>query len=126
LPIFLLYYVHMDYESPIGIIKRVGVYLGVSMPTDKKRLISELQGLEACRFDLAQKTAEWHCKVAEYRNRMLHPKDKDMTELDRTTMLDAHVAVVRKDYELLCKLEELVRDRIELGKTLLTLGGNSI
>ena len=101
--------------------RRVGIYMNVAMPTDKKRLIKELQGLEACRYDLARKSAEWHKLVAEYKNRMLHPKDKELTELDRTTMLDAHVAVVRKDYEFLCKLEEIVRDRIELGKILLTL-----
>lgn len=111
----------MDYQSPTEIIKRVGIYLSTAMPTEKKHLISHLQGLEATRFELAKATAEWHQLVAEYKNRMLHPKDKDMTELDRTTMLDYHVAVVRKDHELLMKLEELVKDRIELGKLLLTL-----
>jgi hypothetical protein len=36
-------------------------------------------------------------------------------------MLDAHIGIVRQDYEFLCKLEELVRDRLEFGKLLLTL-----
>ncbi len=111
----------MEYQSPTEILRRLGLYLSVAMPTTGKRLVEHLQGLEACRFDLAKKTAEWHRHTAEYKNRMLHPKDKDMTELDRTTMLEAHVAVVRQDYELLCKLEEIVKDRIELGKILLTL-----
>lgn len=91
------------------------------MPIERTRLIDHLQGLEATRYELAKATVEWHQLVAEYKNRMLHPKDKEMTELDRVTMLDAHVAVVRKDYELLCKLEELVKDRMELGKQLLQL-----
>lgn len=111
----------MDYQSPTEIIKRVGLYLGAAMPIEKKRLIEHLQGLEATRFELAKAAAEWHQELAERKNQVLHPKDPQMTELDRTTMLDAHVAVVRKDYELLCKLEELVKDRIELGKQLLTL-----
>lgn len=111
----------MEYQSPTEILRRLGLYLGVTMPTSGERLVAHLQALEACRFDLAKKAAEWHKLTSEYRSRMLHPKDKDLTELDRTTMLDAHVAVVRQDYELLCKLEEIVRDRIELGKLLLTL-----
>ena len=115
----------MEYTSPTEIIKRVGIYLGAAMPTEPKRLIDHLQGLEATRFDLAKASAEWHQLVAESKRRMLHPKDKDLTELDRVTMVEANIAVVRKDYELLGKLEELVRDRIELGKTLLQLNCNT-
>lgn len=116
----------MEYESPTEIIKRVGGYLSTPLSLDTVVLIDQLTGLEACRFELADKTTEWHQHVAEYRNRMLHPKDKDMTELDRNVMLDAHVAVVRKDYEFLCKLEELVRERLQMGKLLLTLNQNTI
>jgi hypothetical protein len=116
----------MEYESPTGIIKRVGGFLSVPLPLDNVPLINHLTALEACRYELADKSTEWHRKVAEYRNRMLHPKDKEFTELDRTTMLDAHVAVVRQDYEFLCKLEDLVKERIQLGKTLLTLNQNTI
>lgn len=111
----------MEYQSPTEIIKRVGVYMSVSMPTDKKRLVDELRGLEACRYDLALKTAEWHKLLADKKRQALHPKDKDLTELDRNVMLDANVSVIRQDYEFLLKLEELVRDRLDLGKTLLTL-----
>jgi hypothetical protein len=64
----------MEYQGPTAIIKRVGIYMSTAMPTDKKRLIEELQGLEACRFELAKKTAEWHKLVAEYKNRVLHLK----------------------------------------------------
>lgn len=94
--------------------------MSVTMPSGKEKLVDELRCLDACRYELAKKSAEWHRVLAEQKNRMLHPKDKDMTELDRNVMLDAHVAVVRQDYEFLCKLEELVKDRIELGKLLLT------
>lgn len=111
----------MDYESPIEVLSRVGRYLRVPLPDEHRTLTAHLRSLEATRYDLAEATAEWHSKVAVYKNRMLHPKDKELTELDRNVMLDAHVSVVRKDYEFLCKLEELVKDRIELGKILLTL-----
>ena len=111
----------MEYQSPTEIIRRVGVYLSAVMPTDQKKLVDELVGLEACRFELAKMTAEWHMLLADKKRQVLHPKDKDLTELDRNVMLDANVSVIRSDYEFLVKLEELVKDRIELGKVLLTL-----
>lgn len=109
----------MDYEQPTEIIKKVGTYLNVPLP--KNNLESYLCELESIRFTLAETVTDWHKQVAEMKARMLHPKDKDMTELDRNVMLEAHIAVIRKDYELLVKLEDLIKDRIELGKIILTL-----
>lgn len=109
------------YESPISVIKRVGLYLRTAMPIQGKKLVDHLQGLEATRFDLAQAVVDWHQLLAEKKNQMLYPKDKDKTEMDRRVMLDASVAVIERDYKFLCKLEELVRERIELGKIFLTL-----
>lgn len=111
----------MEYQSPTEIIRRVGVYLSTAMPTQQKRLIDELVSLEACRYELANKTAEWHMLLADKKRQVLHPKDKDLTELDRNVMLDANISIIRKDYEFLVMLGELVKDRLELGKLLLTL-----
>lgn len=111
----------MEYQSPTGIMKRVGVYMSVAMPTNKSKLAGHLLGLDGCRFDLALKAVEWHMLLADKKRQVLHPKDKDLTELDRTVMLEANVSIIRSDYEFLIRLEELVKDRIELGKTLLTL-----
>lgn len=110
----------MEYQPPTEIMGRVGAYLRTPIPTNKKQLISELVGLEACRYDLAKDVVEWHSLLANKKRQMLHPKDKDLTELDRTVMLDANVSVIRQDYEFLVKLEELVKERIDLGKDLLT------
>lgn len=109
------------YQSPTEVIKRVGLYLSVAMPSNKDKMVDHLLGLEACRYDLSQKVTEWHQLVADTKQRALRPKEKEYTELDRTVMMDADISLVRKDYEFLVKLEELVRDRIELGKTLLIL-----
>lgn len=109
----------MQYKEPVDVIKQVGVYLSVALPLEKNLLMVHLQGLESVQFELAKSRTEQHKIYAEMRNRMLHPKDKDMTELDRNVMLDSHVAVIRKDYELLLRLEELVTSRIELGKIFL-------
>lgn len=43
-----------------------------------------------------------------------HPKDKELTDFDRRTMLDAQVAEVRADYELAAGLEQLVKERCAL------------
>lgn len=111
----------MDYQSPTPIIKRVGIYLNNAMPLSRSKLIDHLQGLEATRKELAEAVVDWHLKVAKSKNQMLHPKDKDLTELDRTVMLEAHISVIRRDYEFLVKLEELVKDRIELAKVMLPM-----
>lgn len=109
------------YQPPTETIKRVGAYLSVALPSNKQKLVDALIGLEACQFELSQKTVEWHKLLADKKAIALRPKDKDYTELDRTTLLDADVSIIRSDYEFLVKLEELVKGRIELGKVLLTL-----
>jgi hypothetical protein len=111
----------MEYQPPTEVIKRVGIYMSVAMPTNKNKLADHLVGLDACRYDLAKKTAEWHKLLADKKRQALHPKDKDLTELDRNVMLEANVSVIRADYEFLVRLEELAKERIELGMVLLTL-----
>jgi hypothetical protein len=109
------------YNPPTPIIKRVGIYMSVAMPMGREKIRDHLQGLEATRYELAKVRCDWLQMLHEKKNQMLHPKDKDLTELDRKTMVNASVAVIERDYEFLCKLEELVKDRIELGKIFLTV-----
>ena len=77
--------------------------------------------LEKERFDLGKMRCEWLKLLHESKAKMRHPKDKDLTDLDRTTMLNGSVAFIQRDYEFLVVLEKLVEDRLELGKLLLTL-----
>lgn len=70
------------------------------------------------RAELADKKNEWLQMLHEKENQMLWPKDKDKTELDRRVMLNASVAVIRRDYEFLKDLDRLVEQRIELFKVL--------
>lgn len=108
------------YEPPTEIIKRVGIYLSNAMPDGKDKLVAHLRGLEATRYKLAEATADWLQLLHEKKNQMLHPKDKELTEMDRRVMLNASIAIIERDYEFLCKLDVLVKDRIELGKLFLT------
>lgn len=111
----------MEYNTPTAIIAKVGRYLGKALPDDREALIKHIKGLEALRFELAEAVAEQHKLVAEMKQRMLHPKDKDYTELDRNVMLDAHISVIRKDYEFLVEIQTIIRDRIDLAKLLLDI-----
>lgn len=111
----------MDYQAPTELIKKVGKFLGRELPEEKTALINHIKGLEALRYELAEATAEQHRIVVDMRRKMLHPKDKEFTELDRNVMLDAHVSVLKKDLEFLLSLQEIIRDRIELAKVLLTI-----
>ncbi len=109
----------MDYQSPTEIIKEVGSHLSKKIPSDKQKMKDHLIDIESVRFALSEALVNQHKALVELRQRMLHPKDKDLTELDRNTMLDANASVYKRDYEFLEKLDELVRDRIEIIKTLL-------
>lgn len=91
----------MEYESP-PIIHTLSIMRGK---------VNEDE-LEKLRYELAETTVDWLRKLHEARAQMLRPKDKDMTELDRKTLLDSSVAVIERDYEFLLRLEGIVRDRI--------------
>lgn len=80
--------------------------------------VENVENLAKLQFELAQKKTEWMQLVYEKENQMLHPKDKELTEMDRRVMLNASTAVIKKDYEMLVTLERLVRDRIDLFKRL--------
>lgn len=112
-----------DYQPPTEVIKRVGIYLKVTMPggPGPRKLITHLQGLEATQYRLAEAVVDWHKLLNEKKSQMLYPKDKDYSEMDRKIMLNASVAIIKRDYEFLVKLQELVRDRIDFGKSLLTM-----
>lgn len=55
----------------------------------------------------------------EGREKLRMPKDKDYTEWDRKTMLEASIAALREQYEYVKGLEELVRERVELYKLMM-------
>lgn len=43
-----------------------------------------------------------------------HPKDKELTDFDRKTMLEAATATIREEYEYAKGIEEIVKERIDL------------
>lgn len=101
-------------EYPI--VDKLQPYLSIPIPTNPQ---AHLRGLESLRYALAESAVEAHQKLLEKRRQALWPKDKELTELDRKTRLDGDTAGYEADYEFLLKLEEIVKDRIELGKLLI-------
>lgn len=110
------------YQPPTEIMRRAGMYLRVTMPDAKAKLKEHLRVIEAVRYELAETRADWGKMLAEKKSQYLHPKDKEFTEMDRKIMLNAQLADIERDYEFLCTIELLVKERIDLGKVLLTVG----
>lgn len=102
----------------IAIIASIGNYLREELPRDQAKLRDHLAGLEAQRMELLEVTVDWKMLLAEKKSQYLHPKDANLTELDRTTMLNASIANIQRDVSFLEVLVDLVTQRIQLGKTI--------
>lgn len=75
-----------------------------------------MQALQTLRLELTEARVEALKLLQEKRKQMLWPKDTGITELDRKVRLAADCSPFERNYELLLKLEEVVRDKIELDK----------
>ena len=75
--------------------------------------------LEPLREPLLSLRCKLQKEYYQAREKLRVPKDKEYTDLDRNTMLDAYSSEVREKYELVKGLEELVGERVELIKILL-------
>ena len=104
-----------DNSRVMDIISRVGALLRVPIVVGGQ----DLPALDALRFELLEVRVDWGQMLAEKKSQYLHPKDKNLTELDRKISLNASLANIERDYEFLVGLEKLVEQRIELGKALL-------
>lgn len=108
------------YSPPIELLEKVGQVL--QEPLDAfniETLKAQLVATEAIRYELSYKRCEWLEKLMKERERARMPKDKDYSEMDRKTMLDASTSMVEGDYAFLVSLEDIVKDRINLGSLFL-------
>jgi hypothetical protein len=94
---------------------------------DSKMTVEQVQKLEPLRGRLMRvRVGLWkELVLSREKLRMPNykpdPKDKDTpryTDFDRNTMLNAAVAELEADYELVKSLEQLVKERIEVIKWL--------
>lgn len=107
-----------DNSRVTSIISQIGNYLREELPEDQIEGERHLAALDALRFELLEVTVDWKCLLAEKKSQYLHPKDSSMTELDRRVSLNASVATIERDVDFLMGLQDLVTQRIELGKSL--------
>jgi len=83
------------------------------------KLQQQILSLQFLRVELNTETRKALAILQETRRRMLWPKDKDLTELDRKTRMNADCAEYEQSYEFLLKLENIVQDQIDIMKILL-------
>lgn len=79
----------------------------------------DAKDFEKVRPRLLGLRVEYYTKLCKAREQYRHPKDKELTDFDRKTMLEASVAEIQADYELVRGLEELVGERVDLLKLLI-------
>jgi hypothetical protein len=98
------------------IVNKLRPFLSTPLPLLQPNLRQHLVGLDCLRLALAEARVDALSELQTKRKQMLWPKDKDMTELDRTTRLNGDVSVYEKNWQFLVQLEEIVKDQLELGK----------
>lgn len=103
----------MEYKEP-AIIKEAVSLLRLRIPPDDESIESHIIDISAIQSDVAIATSDALKLLHEKRKQLLWPKDKDTTELDRKTKLDADTAPLQRDFELLIRIEELLRQRVAI------------
>lgn len=106
------------YESPTELLKRIGELLQPLVFEGGLEQQSQLEMMEALArrrnelldalHELLLARVRAQQELSETASRVLFPKDKELTELDRKTRLDASVAHIQHDVDLLSGLEELI------------------
>lgn len=103
----------MNDNTPNIIIGKVGALLRQPMTPDN------LKELDALRFELLETKNDLMQTLYEQRSRMLMPKDKNLSELDRKVSMNASTAVMERDYTFLCDLDRIIEQRLQLAQKLL-------
>lgn len=92
----------MDYSPPTELLKKIG----------EAWASTDLASLEALQTELLQKRVEIAQTLAETAVRVLYPKEDKMTEMERKLRLEATLAPMMHDVELLQGLEEITKLRL--------------
>lgn len=107
-------YYTMEYQEPLALYNKLREYLSIPLP--KKKLFEHLSELDAIRYELAEERSKALQALCERKAKSLYPKENDKTDLDRKVMLDGFTAEMQRIYEFLASLEQIVSDRLKLGR----------
>lgn len=98
---------------------RVLALLGEKLSENAQELTKALREAEVCFIPIVEARIAAQTKLFNERNRLRHPKDKELTDWDRKIMLDAHTGGAQAEYELLAGIEKALEQRIGVIRTLL-------
>lgn len=101
------------------IITRTQAFLNEVPQTTTQAIKDQLRASSELVAPLLTARVEAQRRLAVEKNRLRHPKEKDLTDLDRSIMLGSAVAEFQADYELLSGLESLLSERISVLKLLI-------
>ena len=90
-----------------------------TLDNDPGELKAALKALHAVSVRCLEARISAQTELANRTLQYLHPKDKDLTDMDRKIMLDAHIREYRANYELLSGYEKLLEQRINIIEELL-------
>lgn len=93
--------------------------LGTKLPKDIDKLKEVLRNIEWRHIGIMSARIEAQANLQTKRLRYLHPKDKEMTDMDRKIQLDANTSEEQAKYEKLASIEKALEQRITVIKALL-------
>jgi hypothetical protein len=105
-----------EYSSP-PIILDCAKLLRNPIPRAQEDIENHVIELNALQYPVVEAQCDMLQTLYEKKKQFLWPKDvpnMKMTELDRTTKLNADTAVLERDYQLLCKIEGLLISRLNI------------
>lgn len=104
------------YTPPLELFKTIGDAVKEQLDYNNfDNLKKQLSYIQSVRYELSWNRCMWHEKLMKEKNRLLIPKDKEFTELDRKTMLDSSISNIEADYEFMLELEKIIDSYLELG-----------
>lgn len=102
------------YTPPLEMFKTVGDMLKDKLDYNNvDNLKKQLSNIQSVRYDFCYEKSKMYERLVKEKNRLLIPKDKTFTELDRKVMLDSSISNIEADYMFMCDLENLIDSYIE-------------
>src|SRR5688572_29754907 len=100
-------------------IAHVLALLKEELPKDVQGLAKALREAEVSFIPIVESRISTQIQLHSERQRLRHPKDKELTDWDRKILLDEATSKVQADYEWLVSIEKALEQRIGVIQTLL-------
>lgn len=113
-------------DETTGIIASVRHICSADLPTTVEGLKSAVGVCMSLRVPLLEARVASQKELADVRHRMRHPKDlKEFTDWDRNIILEGQVSEYMANYELLRGMEDLLKERVAILDSLITVSSLS-